>query len=208
MSDFKAKILQLSSSQATVKFRVNIPCAGELLIADLYDIGEDVYLEGIQIGTTNGGNIDDEITLSIDASTAILGEYSLIVRTVETGLIARGIVVIAAEDGQAIGEIKTKIAYFGSPLAYVNFRVVVPCSGEVLIADLYSIEDVILYEGIQIGTTNGGNIDDEITVPLDIALVAIANYVLKVRTVETGLVAKGVVVMAAEDGQSLTALTE
>lgn len=88
-----------------MEFSLGLDCVGEILIVDVYEIGGDLVGTLPSDGTV--GNVKGTfVTIDMDfRAIPIASNYSLVVRTAETGLINKGPLVIFSEDGYTIAEL-------------------------------------------------------------------------------------------------------
>ena len=90
-----------------VSFNLKVPCSGERLTAQVYEIG-NVLVGSVHTlsETVNGGAEGEERTLTMDFSALPVGQnYSIVITTTETGVIDKGVLVILAEDGYSSDEL-------------------------------------------------------------------------------------------------------
>ena len=77
-----------------LRFNSNISCPGEVLIGDLYVLGEITKTGTITDGTDRGADTRAEMNLGLDVTGVPLGDYALKIHTAETGVIAKAMILI------------------------------------------------------------------------------------------------------------------
>ncbi len=85
---------QEASNLATLIFRVNEECQGEVLLADLYEIGETESVARVSTGAETAPSKGKLATMTLDFTGVASGAYSMKLWTDETGVLARNITII------------------------------------------------------------------------------------------------------------------
>lgn len=89
-----------------VTFEIGVESTGEVLLAKVYDLETSTEVDDISpTPSVLGGAKGDTVTMVLDFTTVPPGEnYSLVVSTAETGLIAKGALVVLLADGYSLPE--------------------------------------------------------------------------------------------------------
>ena len=78
----------------TITFKSTQDCDGEVVIGELYNIGSTTLVATITSGSDLGNNKGKEISVSLDATGVAEDLYGLKIYTAETGVIAKGIILV------------------------------------------------------------------------------------------------------------------